>query len=79
MINDPGSAPARVDTVQTQPNCLALLAEETVPLTDKGQAKLETSAGLATWAGMNVPVKCICTRRTSAETGFKVNSAGKEQ
>ena len=55
---------------KTQPNCLAPLAEETDPSTDEGQAKLETSAGLATQAGMNVPVKCIYTSRTSAETGF---------
>lgn len=64
---------------KTQPNCLVSLAEETLPSTDEGQAKLETSAGLAAQAGMNVPVKCICISRTSAETGFKVNSAGKEQ
>lgn len=61
---------------KTHPNCLAPLAEEMVPSTDEGQAKLETSAGSVTWPGMSVPVKCICTSTTSAETGFKVNSAG---
>lgn len=53
---------------KTQPNCLAPLAE--VPSTDEGQAKLETSAGLATQAGMNVPVKFIYASRTNAETGL---------
>lgn len=40
---------------KAQPNCPALLAGEMVPSTEEGQAKLETSAGLATQAGMNVP------------------------
>lgn len=64
---------------KTQPNCLAAPAEETVPSTDEGRAQVENSAGLAARAGMSVPVKCICTSRTSAETGLKVNSAGKKQ
>lgn len=41
-----------------------------VPSTEEGQAELETSAGLAAQAGMDVPGKFLGRSRTSAETGF---------
>lgn len=55
---------------KAQPNRPALLAEEMVPSTEEGQAKLETSAGLAAQAGVNVPGHFLGMSRTNAETGF---------
>lgn len=70
MINDPGFALAGADMLQNTAKLPGSASEETVPSTDEGQAKLKTAPGLATQAGMNVPVKCVYTSRTSAETGF---------